>query len=371
MSGSTFQLPSAYNDIFNKNVGLATNTSGGLSYPGINTSQSANPINFGYTTPQNKISTTPTTTPAVLGAKTDGGGGGGGGGDKNGGSNPLSTFSPTDEWARANYGVGLSDLLKSNQDAARAMEEANISAANSAFDYAKGNLEAQIPSLEGQRDRAISDLDLGLSGVTSQVNSSKANAQANNDQQIRQAGSIAKSTQQQNRNVLRALGIINSSAAGELLSKPMNEFASQRAEFGRMLTQRMGDLDQFLNQKVAEAKNAKDGIIAQFTDLYGKIQSDLRFNERQRVDAIKAATASLQQNLANIQNTVFNYQNQVDLQKQQFAQGLAQIAAYNNPTLAKDYLSKFLLSNSGAGNPQTAAIYNPVDQQKKQGFLAS
>ena len=24
-------------------------------------------------------------------------------------SNPLSTFQPTDEWARANYGVGLSD----------------------------------------------------------------------------------------------------------------------------------------------------------------------------------------------------------------------------------------------------------------------
>lgn len=263
----------------------------------------------------------------------------------------------------------IQQLTSAQNSAANSGYDAELSSANSAYDYARENLSSQIPQLEGQRDRAISDLDLGLSGVRTQTESAKMNAQTNNDKQIRQAGSIAKSTTQQNRNVLRSLGIINSSAAGELLSKPNNEFASQRAELGVQLNQRIGELDQFLTQKVAEAKNAKEGIIAQFTDLYGKIQSDLRFNERQRTDAVKAATASLQERLAQIQSSVFNYQTQVESQKQQFAQGLAQVAAYNNPSIAKDYLSSMNLTNP-TNQAQTAAIYNPVDPKKKQGLSA-
>lgn len=334
--------------------------------------------NFAYYTPQNSSSqpSAPTKTPIPASGPTTAFASNptnynpqNPSGSSGGGSNPVSSFTPTDEWARTNYGIGLSELLQTNQDAARAMQEAELSAANSAYDYAKENLSAQIPSLEGQRDRAIGDIELGLSGVKTQVESARTSAQTNNEKQIRQAGSIAKSTQQQNRNVLRALGIINSSAAGELLSRPMNEFASQRADLGIQLNQRINELDQFVAQKVAEANSQKNGIIAQFTDLYGKIQSDLRFNERQRTDAIKAATASLQQRLADIQNSVFNFQQQAELQKQNFAQGLAQIAAYNNPTIAKDYLSQLNLTNP-INQVQTAAIYNPVDQKKK-GFLTS
>lgn len=296
-------------------------------------------------------------------AQNVGGTSGGGGGDSR--LQELLKISNPDPYQR-----GLIDQLTAAQNqAANSGYDAELSSANSAYDYAKENLQAQIPSLEGQRDRAIGDLDLGLSGVRTQTESAKMNAQQNNEKQIRQAGSIAKSTTQQNRNVVRALGIANSSAAGELLSKPMNEFQSQRAELGQQLNQRLGELDQFLTQKVAEANSAKNGIIAQFTDLYGKIQSDLRFNERQRADAVKAATASLQERLAQIQNSVFNYQTQVEAQKQQFAQGLAQIAAYNNPTIAKDYLSQLNISNP-TNQVQTAAIYNPVDQKKKQGLSA-
>lgn len=330
-------------------LGLSSNA---IPASGYSAQYASNPVNYSSTAQKNQVS--------GPGASTSTGGAS---------YNPMSNFSPTEEWARSNYGIGLSDLLATNQDAARAMQEAELSSANSAYDYAKEGLTSQIPQLEGQRDRAIGELDLGLSGVRSQVDTSRANAEQNTSKQIRQAGGIAKSTQQQNRNVLRSLGIINSSAAGELLSKPMNEFQTQRADIQGQLGQRVKELDDFLNQKVAEANNAKNGIIAQFTDLYGKIQSDLRFNERQRTDAVKAATASLQQRLADIQNSVFNYQTQIETQKQNFTQGLAQIAAYNNPTIATD-----MIRNQGLLAPtnqtQTAAVYNPVDQKKK-GFLSS
>lgn len=262
----------------------------------------------------------------------------------------------------------LSSMLSG---AAQSGYDAELAASNSAYDYARENLLSQIPGLEGQRDRAVSDIDLGLQGVTSQVGTSKQNAQNNNAQQIRQAGSVAKTTQQQNRNVLRSLGIINSSAAGELLSKPMNEFDTQRAQLTQQLTQRVSELDDFMNQKVAEANNAKNGIIAQFTDLYGKIQSDLRFNDRQRTDAVKAASASLQQRLADIQTSLFNYQSQVDLQKQSFSQGLSQIGQYADPVANRAAIQSTSLTTPQAQQQQIRLYTDPNEQRKKQGLLSS
>lgn len=265
----------------------------------------------------------------------------------------------------------LEQLLAQQRGAAESAYEAENRALNTAYDQTRENLLSQIPQLEGQRDRAVSDIELGLSGVTSQVDTSRQNAQTNTDTQIRQAGSIAKTTQQQNRNILRALGIINSSAAGEMLSKPINEFGQQRATLNQALGQRLGELDDFMNQKVAEANNQKNGIIAQFTDLYGKIQSDLRFNERQKNDAIKAATASLQQRLADIQTNVFNFQQQVELQKQNFLQGIAQIQAYNNPTASLDIIRNLGLSGMGnTNNSITAQIYSPDDERRREQGLS-
>lgn len=265
----------------------------------------------------------------------------------------------------------LNQLMGQQSNAAQDAYNAENSRLNTAYNQTKENLLSQVGSLEGQRDRAVSDIELGLSGVQNQVGASKTNAQTNADTQIRQGGSIAKSTQQQNRNVLRALGIINSSAAGEMLSKPVNEFAQQRASIQQAVGQRLSELDDFLNQKTAEANSAKNGIISQFTDLYGKIQSDLRFNDSQRNDALQAAGAALNQRLSDIQTSLLNYQTQADLQKQNFLQGLAQISAYDNPSINTNSILSNILSNTGNSNTQnsvTASIYN--DPTKKQQGLS-
>lgn len=262
------------------------------------------------------------------------------------------------------------NLLSAQNNSAEAQRAAALSQANTEFDRNKAALELQLGGLGTQKDNAFAEIDTGLEGVISQVEKSRNNAQTNTDQQVQQAGSIAQSTQDQNRRVLRALGIINSTAAGELLTKPMNEFDKQRGQLQVALGQRLGELDDFMNQKASEAQNAKNDILSQYTQAYNAIQNDLRFNDRQRLDAVQAINAQAQQHLADIQNQLFNYQNQINIQKQNFAMGLAQMAAYQNPTIGSDYLQNFLLTNQGQGN-QTAAIFNPTIQDKDKNNLLS
>lgn len=283
-----------------------------------------------------------------------------------GGGQPLSSMNPAqqNDWALGNGYMGWSDYLDKQQQSARNSSGAELSAQNSAFDYNAEQLNNQLGTLGNQRNQALSEIDLGLSGLQNQIKTSRANAQTNTEGQIRQAGSIAKSTQQQNRNVLRALGIINSTAGGELLSKPMNEFDKQRATLQQQLGQRFQELDDTFNQKTAEANAQKNGIISQFTDLVGKIQTDLRFNERQRLDAVKQANAALQQRLADIQGSVLQFQQQVALQKQNFAQSMAQIAAQQNPTIASNYMQGLSLTTPTDQN-QTAAIFQDPTRKRQ------
>lgn len=248
-------------------------------------------------------------------------------------------------------------LLAAQNNSAEAQRAAELGRANTQYDYLASQLQNQLSGLDTQRTNATNEIDTGLSGIQNQVNLSRTNAQNNTDQQIQQAGSIAKSSQQQNRNVLRALGIINSSAAGELLSKPINEFGKQRAQLQQALVSRFNELDNTLDQATKEAANKKNEILSNYSQLYSNIQNDLRFNDRQRVDALNSINAAASQHLADIQSQVLNYQNQVNLQKQAFAQQMAQITGYNNPNIDYSGIYSSTLSNSGAGAPKTAAIY--------------
>ncbi len=272
-----------------------------------------------------------------------------------GGSRQLSSL--TDEAARNEFGMSLADLLKSNNAAAEQLRAAELGRANTQYDYLASQLQNQLSSLDTQKQNATNEIDTGLSGVQNQIGLSRTNAQNSTDQQIQQAGSIAKSSQQQNRNVLRALGIINSSAAGELLSKPINEFGKQRAQLQQALIGRFNELDNTLDQATKEAANKKNEILSNYTQLYNNIQNDLRFNDRQRVDALNSINAAASQHLADIQQSILNYQNQVNLQKQKFAMQMASIAGYQNPSVDLTGINNSTLTNSGAGATKTAAIY--------------
>lgn len=259
----------------------------------------------------------------------------------------------------------------SQNKAAQDQNAALLSQLNTQYDYNAAQAQNQLSALGNQKNDTLSQLDTQLAGVQSQVGNAKTNAQTQADKNTQDALATAQEVERKNRNALRALGILNSSAAGEQLSKPYNEYDRQRATIAQALTSRIGELDDFLNQKVAEHADAVKSVLTQFNDLTGRIQTDLRFNDRQRADAIQSANAALSQRLAEIQNSMFNYKAQVESLKNSYSTGLNQLSQYVDPTANLAAIQAQGVSGVTTPQAQTAQIYTPEDPtKKKQGALS-
>lgn len=241
-------------------------------------------------------------------------------------------------------------------DAAQAAYNAQNSALNTQFDKSAADLNAQLPYLQQQRDSSLSSLNLANQQAIDQANNARLSAQTNTTDQINQAGDVAHQTQNQNRNILRALGIGGGTYAAELLSKPLNIYDQQRGQLNTALQQRSQQLDDYLNGVTQQHAQAVSDLQNNYANLVGKIQSDLRFNDRQRNDALQAANAALQTNLANIQSSAQQYAQQVQLMKQQLAQSAGTVTNYANPTFDPQAYQNALLSNGQAGQSQTGNL---------------
>lgn len=256
-------------------------------------------------------------------------------------------------------------LFSQANSAAQSQANAQLSSLNTQYDQNAADLNGQLGSLGTQKDDALSSLETAYGGTESQVKNSKTQNQNTTDSNIQDALTTAQQVESANRNKLRALGILNSSAAGDELSKPLNAYDQQRATLMTNLQQRNSELDDFLNQKTSEHADAVKSIQSQYLDLVGKIQSDLRFNDRQRADAIQSANAALQQRMSDIQQAQFNYASQVQSLKTNLA---TQTAAQLQVQLPQTDTSGILGSaiNINPQQSQTAAIYQ--GQQNPNAF---
>lgn len=253
-------------------------------------------------------------------------------------------------------------------NAAKEQSNAEIGSLNTQFDRLRSQAESQLPFLQSERSRSLSNLANELTGLQNQVASQKEESQANTESQIANAGQVARETQRANRNTLRALGILNSTAAGELLSKPLNEFSKIRADIIQEGTRRFNELDNFLNQKTAEHANLVAQIEDNYSRLVGEIQNDLRFNERERADAIRGANAALAQRIAEIQQAQFNWKSQVDTMKAQLAGELQQIQDYNQPQADLGVLEGLQPNLESQTQPRQVGIVE--EDEEKPGLLS-
>jgi hypothetical protein len=242
---------------------------------------------------QNMVSYLPkpvTNNPAVLGAQT---------------SNLGSIQQPQPQ------GNPYGQLVGATQD----QNGAELAGLNTQYDMYAAQAQNQLGDLARSKEQSLASLGTQYQGIQSDVNKQKGYANENQESQIANAGNVARNTQKANRNALRALGILDSSAAGELLTKPMNEFGTQRNDIVMATTKRISELDDFMNQKTAEHSNLVSQLENQYLSMVNSIQTDLRFNDRQRSDAIRAVNASLSDKLAQIGMAQQAYQNQVNAQK--------------------------------------------------------
>lgn len=212
--------------------------------------------------------------------------------------------------------------------------------------------EEQIPFFESSRQRGLSTLTGALEGARGEVSRLSDQARGTFENSVAEASDTAKSVQRKNRNVLRALGILGSSAAGELLSAPYNEFDKQRAGLREQLNYRTQELDNFLIEKTNEHANMVKDLEDRYAQLVGQIKSDIRFNEGERARALKGADAAARNRIAEIRNSLLNYEMQVEGERRNIASAVQQMGDFDYNTLAPN------LKGITASTPQITAEQN-------------
>ena len=254
------------------------------------------------------------------------------------------------------------------ENAMKKQAEAELRSLNTQYDRTKSDLESQMGYLGSQRSQGMQALQNALSGFQNQVGRARTSAGEETDRAISEAASTAQETVRSNRNTLRGLGILSSSAAGDILSRPTQAFDVERANLKRQFTSRLSELDDYLNQKSSEHALAVQQLESNYANLVSKIQRDLRFNDRERADAVKEAQAALSYNIAQIQ-----------LQQQQaeqlYNQQMASLSDASTLISAQDYdpttdLSAIEGTYINAGDEETgsdAQVYvNPMSDEDYQ-----
>lgn len=215
--------------------------------------------------------------------------------------------------------------------AAEAGDQAAIDQLNQVYGQQEETLYKQYEQAGADQAMAERELALQLTNAETATKTQSEKAKESVMTESEKAAEAARSAQRQNRNIMRALGILGSTYAAEALQNPMNELAKQKATFAKWGMDQMATLDQNLTKFKNELSLQKDKILSQYATIKQKIQDDIRYTQQQKATSLAALKAGAQQNLASIQGQMMSYQQQLDQQKLGFTQQIAQILLNKNP----------------------------------------
>lgn len=234
----------------------------------------------------------------------------------------------------------IDQVTQQSTDAAKAAEAAAAAAANNQSNLNEANLNTQLGTAQSQYGNITNLLGSQQADVNSQLGSATTAAQQQGDQNVSAAYDTAQATQRANRNTLRALGILDSSAAGNLLTQPFQQADKAAAATRTQVSQQLNDLhNQGVTISAQLAKQAAD-VSTNFQDQLSKIQNDQRFTYQQRYDAQQQLQAALQQTMATIQSQKMQWDQAIQTQKNQFLTELARNASFGNPGVAQGLLAQ-------------------------------
>lgn len=226
---------------------------------------------------------------------------------------------------------GGNDIFGQQQEQAKSQAQLELEQALNEYDYYAEQAQNQIGQLGTQKTSALSEMGTALGKSQKQAATAEEEATSATLSAKGKALTTAQDVQRKNRNILRALGILSSSAAGEMLGKPMTEYGTQAGELEVGLLKRKQVVQDWLGERTAEHQKAVADLNQKYADLVGNIQTDLRFNDRQRVTAVKAAQGALQQRISEIQQSAANYQMAAQNYNANIISQIAQLKLYQNP----------------------------------------
>lgn len=295
-------------------------------------------------------------------------GDGGNGGGATGGSPAPKPISYLNNDPR--YGQNEYNPWASLETAAQMGDQAAITQLENMYAQRDAELQNQLNYAGEQKTNTLSELDRQLQNYFTGVDKQKVQTNEDVSRSINDASSTAQNVQRQNRNVLRGLGILNSSYAGDQLAQPMNQFDTQRAQLQQWGLSQISNLDEQKRQKQGEADSQKNQIISQFNDLIGKIQTDMRFNEREKNGAYMAAKAVLQQRMAEIQTQRVNYEQQIANTRNTLLSDLVKLQMTQSPKAdISSIMAKSLAAIQAMNTPQPTQginIFGATDSTKRK-----
>jgi len=207
------------------------------------------------------------------------------------------------------------DLFAEQTGLAKSQAEQQAKQLQSEYDYARELLAGQEQQAISERDIAKSQLELALQQVMQQGGRAKESAIQQAESATEQAASAAKQAERKTRGTLRGLGILASSAAGELLSRPATEFQKVGADIQTQLSNKVKEVDDFLTAKTEENALKVQELLSNYASIVDRIRTDLRFNQREKLSALQQNKLALGQALSEIRANQVNYQMAVNTYK--------------------------------------------------------
>lgn len=250
-------------------------------------------------------------------------------------------------------GTGLPnawDVFGAAYDAANDSEKAQLAQIMAEYDRQQALYNNQIKFLGEQKTNQLGTYNTQLQGVLGQIDTAGVNAERDVERGTQNVYDTAKGTQRSNRNVLRALGILGSSAGGEMLTKPMDEASKQSGIMQEELGARKRELDTMKIQKQEEFANAVKDLETNYTKLISDIQVDQRYSQASKMAAIQQLNSATQQRLAEIDQAKMNWQYQFAQAEQQFAMDMAKMQSYQGITPDYKNLQGYSLANLFSNN---------------------
>lgn len=298
-------------------------------------------------------------------------GGGNGGGDQTPPANPLlnknySTIDLKGASLSSPTTGGSGDVFSELFAAAQAGNQSAIDMINSQYGQNDQQLNDQLGMTDKYQQNDLNTLLSQFNSTNTDIAGQRTSANQTVETQTGRAADQARMTQKQNRNVLRALGILGSTYAAENLAAPINAFDKQKADIAQWGTSRLQELDNFYNQKKSEYDNLVNDVTTKYGDLRQKIMGDLRYNQQQKGDALRAATAGAQQNLANLNMQKANYEQQIQQQKQALTTQIASLMMTKTPTANMNDIMNTSIAYanklSGTNPNQQVGVYQGVSK---------
>ena len=255
-------------------------------------------------------------------------------------------------------------------EASRQRAAAELQEALGQYDYLEQQMQGQIGEAGTQKTSALASLGEQKTQAENRAGSLTQEAEESTTTASRKALSTAQDVTKKNRNVLRAMGILSSSAAGEMLSKPMEEYGTQAADLQQTFIKRKGQVEDWLSERIVEYNNAKTGIEDQFNDIVNKINTDIRFNKSQKLNAVQQANAAFSEQIASLQFQAQEYLNAATEYKNNMAMQMAQIQSYQSPGAdVSGILSQQMQAPQQAKPLQVGTLMSDEDK-KKYGLLS-